>query len=291
MQRTLLCLRNSEKVRPGLFQSRSAEAKPRRNSRESNTCVFDSRCGTSLWRGTSDLIRGSLLACVIFSPALYAADDIDNLAGLGSQANFRLFSEDLAGVLSFKAVAPAAPMGRQGYDLGVQVDSTKLEHAALWDAACGCDADERVILPKAYLRLGAEEADLTFSYGKASGTNIAVWGVEAQFALAIEDASVPAVALRGNYSRLNGVEQLNFSSTGAELAVSKRFGAVTPYAGGGRLWITSTPKTVGFEREKFTADKYYGGVDFAIGAHAHLALETDKIANATSYSAKLVWRF
>lgn len=50
-------------------------------------------------------------------------------------------------------------MGRQGYDLGVQqVDSTKLEHAALWSTACGCDADARVIVPKAYLRLGAEEA-------------------------------------------------------------------------------------------------------------------------------------
>ena len=232
-----------------------------------------------------------LTAAVIFSPALYAADDFNNLAGLGSQANFRLFSEDLAGVLSFKAVAPAAPMGRQGYDLGVLVDSTKLEHAALWDAACGCNADERVLLPKAYLRLGAQEADLTFSYGKASGTALAVWGVEAQFALAIEDATVPAVALRGHYSRLNGAEQLKFSSTGAELAVSKRFGTVTPYAGGGRLWIASTPEASGFEREKFNADKYYGGVSLAIGTHAHLALEAGTIANATSYSAKLVWRF
>ncbi len=230
-------------------------------------------------------------AAVLFSPALYAADNFNNLAGLGGQANFRLFSEDLAGVLSFKAVAPAAPMGYQGYDLGVQVDSTKLEHAALWSAACGCDADGRVLLPKAYLRLGAQEADLTFSYGKASGAALAVWGVEAQFALAIEDATVPAVALRGNYSRLNGAEQLKFSSTGAELAISKRFGTITPYAGGGRLWISSTPEAGGFEREKFTADKYYGGVNLAIGAHAHLAIEAGTIANTKSYSAKFVWRF
>ena len=230
-------------------------------------------------------------AAVLFSPALYAADDFNNLAGLGSQANFRLFSEDLTGVLSFKAVAPAAPMGRQGYDLGVQVDSTKLEHAVLWGTACGCDADARVIVPKAYLRLGAEEADLTFSYGKASSTALAVWGVEAQFALALEDATVPAVSLRANYSRLNGAEQLKFSSTGAELAVSKRFGAITPYAGGGRLWIASTPEAGGFEREKFNADKYYGGVSLAIATHAHLAIEAATISNATSYSAKLVWRF
>jgi hypothetical protein len=232
-----------------------------------------------------------LLTMLSLSPALYAADDIDNLAALGSQANFRSFSEDLAGVLSYKAAAPAAPMGRQGYDLGVQIDSTKLQHPALWDLACGCDTSDRVLMPKAYLRLGAEEADLTFSYGKVTGSNLALWGVEAQFALAIEDATVPAVALRGNYSRLNGVEQLNFSSTGAELAVSKRFGMVTPYVGGGRLWITSAPKAGAFEREKFNADKYYAGVNFTMGTHANLALETDKIADATSYSAKFVWRF
>ncbi|OGI44421.1 MAG: hypothetical protein A2150_07080 [Candidatus Muproteobacteria bacterium RBG_16_64_11] len=232
-----------------------------------------------------------LILFAILTPALHAADDIDNLAALGSQANFRSFSEDLAGVLGYKAVAPAAPMGRPGYDLGVQVDSTKLQHPALWDLACGCDASDRVLMPKAYLRLGAEEADLTFSYGKATGSNLALWGVEAQFALAIEGATYPAVALRANYSRLNGVEQLDFSSTGAELAVSKRFGAVAPYAGGGRLWIASTPKAGAFEREKFTADKYYAGVNFALGAHANLALETGKIADTASYSAKFVWRF
>jgi len=232
-----------------------------------------------------------LLALLSLNPALYAADDIDNLAALGSQANFRSFSEDLAGVLGYKAVASAAPMGRQSYDLGVQIDSTKLQHPALWDLACGCDASDRVLLPKAYLRLGAEEADLTFSYGKTTGSNLALWGVEAHFALAIEDATFPAVALRGNYSRLNGVEQLDFSSTGAELAVSKRFGAVAPYVGGGRLWITSTPKAGAFEREKFNADKYYAGVNFALGAHANIAIETDKIADTTSYSAKFVWRF
>lgn len=232
-----------------------------------------------------------LLAMLGLGPALYAADDIDNLAALGSQANFRSFSEDLAGVLGYKAVAPAAPMGRPGYDLGVQFDSTKLQHPALWNLACGCDASDRVLLPKAYLRLGAEEADITLSYGKATGNNLALWGVEAQFALALEDATYPAVALRGNYSRLNGVEQLNFSSTGAELAVSKRFGAWAPYAGGGRLWIASTPKAGAFEREKFNADKYYVGVNFTMGAHANLALETGKIADTSSYSAKFVWRF
>lgn len=102
---------------------------------------------------------------------------------------------------------------------------------------------------------------------------------------------MPAVALRGNYSRLNGAEQLKFSSTGVELAVSKRFGTITPHAGGGRLWITSIPEAGGFEREKFNADKYYGGVSLAISAHAHLAVEAVTVSNATSYSAKLVARF
>jgi hypothetical protein len=232
-----------------------------------------------------------LIAGVIFSPALYAADDFNNIAGLGSQANFRLFSEDLAAVFSYKGVAPAASMGRQGYDIGLQLDSTKLEHPSLWNAACGCSGDDNIFLPKVYLRLGAEEADLTFSYGKANGTSLSVWGLEAQFTLALEDATVPAVALRANYSHMNGGDQVEFYSYGAELSVSKNFGTLTPYAGFGWLWATSTPEAGSFDEEKFNTEKYYVGLSMALGAIAHLAFEVGTISDATAYSAKLVARF
>ena len=232
-----------------------------------------------------------LLVGVLFAPVLYAADDFNNISGLGSQANFRSFSEDLAAVFSYKGVAPAAPMGRQGYDIGLQLDSTKLEHPSLWNTACACEGDDSVRVPKAYLRLGAEEADLTFSYGKANGTSLSVWGLEAQFALAIEDAKVPAVALRANYSRVSGADQLNLDSLGAELAVSKTFGTQTPYAGIGWIWVTSTPEAGGFEKEKFSTEKYYIGVNMVFATNAHLAFEIGTISNASAYSAKLAWRF
>ncbi len=224
------------------------------------------------------------------SAPLQAGEDIDHLAGLATQENFRRFSEDLAAVVSYKAVATASAMGASGFDFGVTANSIKLEHPELWDLACACDAPGRVLLSKVYLRFGGPEADLVLSYGTAQDSNLDVWGVEAHFGLVPEDATTPAVSLRGTFSRLSGVERLDFDSKGLELTVSKRFGAFTPYLGGGQVWIRSDPDPALFQREHFTAEKFYAGINLALG-RTNLAFEGDETGDVRSYSAKLTWRF
>src|SRR5436189_227364 len=101
----------------------------------------------------------------------------------------------------------------------------------------------------------------------------------------------PALGLRGTYSKLSGVDQLELNTKGLELTISKGFAFFTPYAGVGHVWTESTPVNVsGLHAEKISDSKYYVGGNFNWLA-GNLALEADRIGDVTSYSVKLGFRF
>src|SRR5439155_2466673 len=76
---------------------------------------------------------------------------------------------------------------------------------------------------------------------KVPGSDIALWGGEARWAFIKGGIAAPAVGVRGTYTRLTGVDQLDMSSRGLDRSASKGFAMVTPYVGVGRTWITSEP--------------------------------------------------
>ncbi len=98
--------------------------------------------------------------------------------------------------------------------------------------------------------------------------------------------------MRASYTKLFGVNQLEFNTAGVDLSASKGFALFTPYAGLGRVWATSTPTggVVGLNRESFWLNKYFAGLNFKLGA-ANLAIEWDRTGPANTYGAKLGVRF
>lgn len=70
------------------------------------------------------------LLCITIATTFFSlaaqADDLNNLGAL-SQAKFQTLSEDLTAALSYKAVAPAEPLGLTGFDIGIEVTGTSLE--------------------------------------------------------------------------------------------------------------------------------------------------------------------
>jgi hypothetical protein len=104
---------------------------------------------------------------------------------------------------------------------------------------------------------------------------------------------MPAIALRGSYTQLAGVDQLDFNTKGADLSISKGFAMFTPYAGIGKVWVTSTPKNiVGAtpSEESLSENKYFVGVNMNF-VLINVAVEADKTGDATSYGLKLGFRF
>ena len=233
----------------------------------------------------------SLAVLLAATPPAIAADNIDQINQL-IQADFHSLSEDLGAALSYKAVIPAKPLGITGFDLGVEVSATKLQHRDAWDRASSGTAPDTVYIPKLHLHKGLPAGfDLGAFYTSVPDSNIKLWGAEVRYAILEGGVVEPALGLRGTYSKLTGVSELDFHTTGLELLVSKGFAIFTPYAGVGRIWTTSEPVGVSnIKKEEFSQGKYFVGGNLNLGL-VNLALEADKTGDATSYNAKLGFRF
>lgn len=235
------------------------------------------------------------LGLLALTTAAQAADyNIDDLQN-ASQTNFRLLSEDLGAALSYKPVAPAEPLGLSGFDLGIEVSSTKVQHPEAWQDALGSSAPSSIVVPKLHLHKGLPlDFDIGAFYATVPSSNIDLVGAELKYALVKGGTATPAVAARATYTKLSGVEQLAFDTTGVELAISKGFAMFTPYAGIGRVKVNSEPQgdAAGpgrLSKESFSQSKSYVGVNINLGLN--IALEADKTGDASSYSVKFGIRF
>src|SRR6266852_5553260 len=122
------------------------------------------------------------LALLATANVSLADNSIDNLQAVG-QANFKLLSEDLSSMFSYKGVIPATPLGITGLDIGIEATSTKLQHPEVWQMATGSSSTTtNVIFPKLHVHKGLP---LGFDIGAfyTSLGNIKLVGAEARYAL------------------------------------------------------------------------------------------------------------
>jgi len=228
------------------------------------------------------------LLCVLgcFAQPVWAANI--NLSLLGAQPAFRTLSEDLGSALSYKAVIPAEPLGVTGFDLGLEVTSTKMRNL---DIATGSTLTS-LIVPKLHAHKGLPFGiDVGAFYSSVPTTNIKLFGGELRYAILEGGVASPAVAIRGSMSKLSGVNQLAFGTKGLDVSISKGFAMFTPYAGVGSVWVDSTPDAAtGLVKESFRQSKMFAGGNLNLGL-TNLAFEYDKTGAAQSYSVKLGFRF
>lgn len=229
-----------------------------------------------------------------FASAASAAADIDqleNFTGAKAQEQFRLFSEDLGAALSYKALAPAEPLGVIGIDVGVEVTATNLANSDTFKLATGEEFDTLPVA-KLHVHKGLPLGiDVGGFYASVPGSNVDLMGLELRYAILEGGVASPALALRGTMTRLGGVDQLDLDTRGVELTISKGFAMLTPYAGVGKVWVNSDPNDVPLlESEEFSLSKVYAGANLNLGL-LNLAVEGDKTGDATSYGLKLGFRF
>jgi hypothetical protein len=235
-------------------------------------------------------VRAFGAACLVATAFPVFARDL-NLQTLGQQ-QFRGFSEDLGSALSYKPLTPTEPLGSAGIDLGVAATATKLRNTDAFNQATGSDFGSTLVLPSLRLNKGLPAGfDLGLMGASASGTDIRVWGGELRYAVVKGDAVMPAIGIRGSYTKLTGVDQLGLDTKGLDVSISKGFLMFTPYLGVGRVWTVSDPHGVGgLAPESFSQGKVFGGLNINFGL-VNLAFEADKTGNAHTYGAKLGFRF
>ena len=219
-----------------------------------------------------------------------SADDLDQLQLL-TQSQFRDLSEDLGSALSYKPVSPAEPLGLTGFDVGLEVTATELQHRDAWRLASTDDAPDTLYVPKLHVIKGLPLGfDIGAFYSAVPDRDINLLGAEVRYAILEGSTVTPALSVRGTYTKLNGVDNLDFDTKGLELSISKGFAMLTPYAGIGRVWVDSRPDALLLSSESFQQNKFYVGANFNI-AVLNLALEYDRTGDANTYGAKLGWRF
>lgn len=231
------------------------------------------------------------LLCALLAASPAWAQKIDQLQNI-AQGDFRLLSEDLGAALSYHAQTPTEPLGISGFDIGVGVTATKLEHLAILERVTSDNADVTLYVPTLRLYKGLPAGfDLGLTYASIPGSNIRYTGGELRYALLAGSATTPAIGVRGSFTRLSGVDQLALSTRGLDISISKGFAVVTPYAGVGRIWVESDPRgTAGLVTEKFGLSRAYIGIGMNL-AVMNINLEGARTGDATSYSLKLGWRF
>ena len=230
----------------------------------------------------------AMLALVAVSAPVIATENFNQLGTL-TQAEFAGLADDFTAAASYKAVAPAEAQGVTGFDLGLEFTSTRLQHADAWKKA-GADVSQ-LPLARVHVRKGLPfNIDVGASLTTVPNSDVKLWGAEVQYAILPGGIAQPAVSVRGAYTRLSGISQLDLNTKSVELSVSKGFLNFTPYAGVGQVWGDVTPHVAGLQKESPSAGKVFGGVNINFG-FANLALEMDRTGKNESYSAKFGFRF
>ncbi|WMW79986.1 hypothetical protein RF679_15240 [Undibacterium cyanobacteriorum] len=217
-----------------------------------------------------------------------AATDFKNLKNL-NQSEFNQLAKDFSAAGSYKAITPATPLGITGFDLGAEVSFTSLNNNQVWQKA-GADIST-LPMPKLHITKGLPfNIDVGASMVSVPDSDIKLMGFEARYALLEGSAATPALGVRAAYSKLSGVDQLDFNSKSLELVVSKGFLMVTPYAGVGRVWGKVTPRVGSLQAQSPTASKVFAGVNANFGLF-NVAGELDRIESNQTVSVKLGFRW
>ena len=236
------------------------------------------------------MTRAVRLAPIAFAAILpcHAADfpSLDALA----QGEFRAISRDLGAAFSYKGVTPATALGPLGFDVGVEVTDTQMEHSSLF-ALAGAGSQSRLVIPKIHVHKGLIGGlDVGAFVAGVPDINARLYGADVRYTIVDDGLVAPAIGVRVSGTRASGMGDLKISTVAVDMMVSKRFTALTPYAGAGTVRVQSSASGTGLADEKINQGRVFGGLNVNLLA-VNLAFEAEKMGDNVSLSAKLGWRF
>ena len=217
-----------------------------------------------------------------------AADfpDIGSLA----QDEFRALSRDLGAAFSYKGVTPATALGPLGFDVGLEVTDTKMQNSELF-ARAGAGGQSHLVIPKLHVNKGLFAGlDIGAFFAGAPDVNATLFGADLRYTVVDDGLATPAVGVRVSGTRASGLGNLKMSTAALDLTVSKRFTALTPYAGAGIVRIQGSASGTTLTEERINQGRVFGGLNVNLLA-VNLAFEAEKMGDNVSLSAKVGWRF
>jgi hypothetical protein len=155
-----------------------------------------------------------------------------------TQAQWKIFVEQAGALVSFKSLAPAEPLGRWHFALGLDYAVTPVDqHDPAWintftHPDADCPLGDQIKMPAVRARLGvSSRMDVIGFWTTAPRANYGLVGGALEYAFLRESARVPAAAVIASYTGLTGVPDFDMSIYSVAAVASKRMGAYAPYLG------------------------------------------------------------
>ncbi len=186
------------------------------------------------------------------------------------QSEFREFSNQAGTAFAYRNTATPVPLGFPGFELGALASFSDTDSALLdayWKLAFGESAPSMLPVPVITARLGLPYSiDLGVMYSFVPDFDIQLIGGEIRGSILDGKGAMPAVALRASYSSLIGVTDYSLQTVGLDASIGKSFFILTPYVGGGALWVdsklTGTLQSVSrLQEEKFWLGRFFAGLE------------------------------
>ena len=232
------------------------------------------------------------LGALVLLVAPVRADPFETLSALG-QDEFGDLAENLAAATHYKSLSPGEPLGLLGFDVGLEVSSTSIDDAALFDRASEGDYGYgALIVPRLHAHKGLPFGlDVGVSVGLIPEADVSLVGAELRVSLVEGGVATPSVGLRGSYSRALDADSLDLDSAAVELTISKGFLMLTPYAGAGLVRSDVEALEVEtLDEESIEQRKLFVGLNANL-ATLNVLAEIDRTGDHTSLSAKVGLRF
>ncbi len=204
-----------------------------------------------------------------------------SLLGL-AQGEFESLSNELGSAFSYKATNPAGALGgtiKPAIDVGIEVTFVDIdEGSAFWTIAAP-SAPSLVPVPKLHAIIGIPVVgiDVGGVFSMVPGSDISYFGGSVKYTVIKDSLTKPAIAVRGAYTMVSGIDELDLNTKSIDVSISKKFPTITPYAGVGQVWISSDPSAAtGLSSESLSHTKFFGGVKlkllfFAVTGEAEVA--------------------
>jgi hypothetical protein len=169
---------------------------------------------------------------ILFAWPVFAQNDIAFDPTI-TQQQFETFSRLVAQGIYATPVDPARARGLMRFDIGVAATAIPVEtNSPYWQKSVSDDftISDHVVVPRVVATKGLSVATISAMYSQVPDSDISVWGAALDVPILGGGVVKPTLAVRGSYAMLQGVDNFDLKTYGAELFLSKGFGPVTPYA-------------------------------------------------------------
>jgi hypothetical protein len=209
---------------------------------------------------------------------------------------FDIFSRLVALGIYATPVELARAGGLLSFDIGAAVTALPIDtNEAYWQNIVTEDftVSDYVPVPRIVASKGLSFVTVSGSYAKIPDSDITVYGGALDVPIINGGLLRPTLAVRAAYSQLDGVENYELRTYGAEVFLSKGFGPITPYGAIGRarsdaegIITGGNPGTLYVPlRDQHDVNRYTVGVRLSL-LIPKIVLEATQ-AEERSYSAKI----